>query len=157
MANSRITPETNGVRYGLFTAVGMMIYFVVASLLNLTSRIEFSFLNIIILTVGICMAIMNYKRYRQDRMPYLHGFGTGIITAMVASVAFGFFFILYAGVLNRSLMEGIRATDLFGFDLSVTIAFLAIMLQGAMGGVIISLVAMQYFKSPDHKPMTGIE
>ncbi|UYZ64170.1 DUF4199 domain-containing protein [Hymenobacter weizhouensis] len=157
MAASRITPETNGVRYGLYTGVGMMAYFVLASLLGIYARIEFSFLNLVILTVGICLAIANYKRYRQDRMPYLHGFGTGIITASVASVVFGFFFIVYAGVLNRAIMEGIRGTDLFGFDLSVTIAFLAIMLQGAMGGVIISLIAMQYFKSADHKPMTGVE
>ncbi|QJX48561.1 hypothetical protein HMJ29_17205 [Hymenobacter taeanensis] len=157
MADARLTPETNGIRYGLFTAVGMVIYFIVASLFNLTARIEFSFFNAVILTVGVCMAVANFKRYRQDRMPYLQGFGTGIITAMIASVAFGFFFIIYAGVLNKHIMDGIRAKDLFGFDLSVTIAFLAILLQGAMAGVIISLVAMQYYKSPDHKPITGIE
>lgn len=157
MATSRITPETNGIRYGLFTAGGMILYFLIASLVGLSERIELSFLNGIILVVGICLAIVNYKRFRQDRMPYLHGFGTGIITAIVASVVFAFFFILYAGVLNRHIMEGIRAEDLFGFDLSVTIAFLAIILQGAMSGVIISLVAMQYYKSPDHKPITGIE
>ncbi|WP_460611909.1 MULTISPECIES: DUF4199 domain-containing protein [Hymenobacter] len=157
MAASRITPETNGIRYGLFTAVGMIVYFIVASLFGLAERIEFSFLNAVILAVGVCMAIVNYKRYRNDRMPYLHGFGTGIITAIVASVVFAFFFILYAGVINRHIMDGIRAADLFGFDLSVTIAFLAIILQGAMSGVIISLIAMQYYKSPDHKPMTGVE
>lgn len=89
MADLRLTPETNGVRYGLFTAVGMILYFLVASLFKLTDRIEFSFLNGVILTVGICMAIANYKRYRQDRMPYLHGFGTGIITAMIASLVLG--------------------------------------------------------------------
>ncbi|GAB3223786.1 hypothetical protein GCM10027346_03200 [Hymenobacter seoulensis] len=135
----------------------MIVYFIVASLFGLAERIEFSFLNAVILAVGVCMAIVNYKRYRNDRMPYLHGFGTGIITAIVASVVFAFFFILYAGVINRHIMDGIRAADLFGFDLSVTIAFLAIILQGAMSGVIISLIAMQYYKSPDHKPMTGVE
>jgi hypothetical protein len=54
-------------------------------------------------------------------------------------------------------MEQTRVQDLFGFDLSVTIAFLAIVLQGAMAGMIVSLIAMQYFKSTDHKPMQGIE
>ncbi|RSK45242.1 DUF4199 domain-containing protein [Hymenobacter rigui] len=157
MATTHLTPETNGVRYGLFTAGGMMLYFLLASLFGLAERIELSFLNGVIMVIGICMAIVHYKRYRHGRMPYLHGFGTGIITAGVASIAFGFFFILYAGVLNRHIMDGIRAQDLFGFDLSVTIAFLAIILQGAMAGVIISLIAMQYYKSPDHKPMTGLE
>lgn len=157
MPVASITPETNGVRYGLFTAVGMIIYFIIASLFGLAEQIELSFLNGLILAVGICLAIVQYKRSRNGRMPYLHGFGTGIITATVASVAFSLFFIVYAGVINRHIMDGIRAQDLFGFDLSVTIAFLAIILQGAMSGMIISLIAMQYYKSPDHKPMTGLE
>ncbi|SDX55626.1 DUF4199 domain-containing protein [Hymenobacter psychrophilus] len=157
MVDSSITPETNGVRYGLYTSLGMMVYFVAASFINLADRIEFSFLNGVILAVGVCFAIARYKRSGNGRIVYLAGFGTGIITALVASVAFGLFFILYAGVINRSIMDGLQAQDLFGYDLSVTIAFLAIVLQGAMLGMIISLIAMQYYKSPDHKPMTGLE
>ncbi|SNR30605.1 MULTISPECIES: DUF4199 domain-containing protein [Hymenobacter] len=157
MTNARITPETNGVRYGLFAAAGMIVYFLIASLTGLTDRIEFSFLNGVILAVGICFAIANFKRYCQDRMPYLQGFGTGIITAIVASVVFGIFFVVYAGLLNPKIMQNIRTWDRLGFDLSITVAVLAILLQGAMAGVIISLVAMQYYKSPDHKPITGIE
>ena len=156
MSDQRITPETNGVRYGLFTAVGMMAYFIVASLLGLTDRIEFSFLNFAIMAVGVCLAITHYKRVKQDRIVYLQGFGTGIMTAAVSSLVFGFFFIGFT-LLRPNVMDQIHARDLFGFDMSVTIAFLAILLQGAMAGVIISLVAMQYFKSPEHKPIEGIE
>jgi NhaP-type Na+/H+ or K+/H+ antiporter len=89
-------------------------------------------------------------------MPYLQGFGTGIITAMVASVTLGLFYIVLSGVMPQS-MDLTRARDLFGFDLSVVIAFLAIILLGTMSGVITSLVAMQAFKSPDHKPLTSVE
>ena len=156
MNDARITPEKNGVRYGLPTAVGMAAYFLLASLLHLTDHVEFSFLNGIILAVGICMAIAHYRQVRHDRMPYLHGFGTGIVTALVAAVAFGLFFVVYT-VINPAIMDQLRARDLFGFDLSVTIAFLAIMLQVVMSGVIISLIAMQYYKSPDHKPLEGVE
>lgn len=156
MIDAHITPENNGVRYGLYTAAGMLVYFLFASLLGLASHIELSYLNALILAIGITMAIARYRRARAGRMAYLEGFGTGIIAAIVGSVAFGFFFIIYA-VINPSLMDQLRANDLFGFDLSVTIAFLAIILQGAMSGVVISLIAMQYFKSPDHKPLEGVE
>ncbi|GAB3825943.1 DUF4199 domain-containing protein [Hymenobacter jeollabukensis] len=152
MADQHISPERNGVRYGLFTAVGMAIYFIVASLLGVADNIMYSYGNIVILGIGACAAISHYKRVRHDRMPYLQGFGTGIITTAVASVAFALFFVLYT-VISPSLMEQLRASDLFGFELSVTIAFLAILLQGVMSGVIISLIAMQYFKSPDHNPL----
>lgn len=157
MATPVVTPETNGVRYGLYTAVGMIIYFVVASLFDLTAKIEYSFFNIAILAVGVCVAIARYKRDCNGRMAYLAGFGTGILTALVASAVFSLFFVLYAGVIKPSIMDGLQAQDLFGFDLSVTIAFLAIILQGAMFGMMVSLIAMQYFKTADHKPMTGVE
>ncbi|RYU74173.1 DUF4199 domain-containing protein [Hymenobacter persicinus] len=156
MRDASITPEKNGVRYGLPTAAGMAAYFLLASLLHLTDRVEFSFLNGVILAIGVSMAIAHYKQVCHNRMPYLQGFGTGIVTALVASVVFGLFFIVYT-VINPAIMDQLRARDLFGFDLSVTIAFLAIVLQGVMSGVIISLIAMQYYKSPDHKPMEGVE
>ncbi|SHJ50842.1 Protein of unknown function [Hymenobacter daecheongensis DSM 21074] len=156
MTDASITPEKNGVRYGLPTAAGMAAYFLLASLMHLTDRVEFSFLNGAILAVGISMAIAHYRRVKNNRMAYLQGFGTGIVTALVASVVFALFFVVYT-VINPAIMDQLRARDLFGFDLSVTIAFLAIMLQGVMSGMIISLIAMQYFKSPDHKPLQGIE
>ncbi|GAB2942164.1 hypothetical protein GCM10027048_03330 [Hymenobacter coalescens] len=156
MADHMLSPERNGIRYGLFTAAAMAAYFLVASLLGVAHKIEYSYLNFVILAIGVCIAIAHYKAVRHDRMPYLHGFGTGIITAGVASVVFGLFFVVYS-VVSPGLMERMRAEDLFGFDLSVTVAFLALLLQGVMSGVIISLIAMQYFKSPDHKPMQHVE
>ncbi|OON69981.1 DUF4199 domain-containing protein [Hymenobacter sp. CRA2] len=156
MADQLLSPERNGVRYGLYTAGCMAAYFLLAVLFGVAHKIEYSYANSAILAVGVCLAIAHYKRARHDRMPYLHGYGTGIIAAAVASLVFGLFFIIVT-VVSPGLMERMRAEDLFGFDLSVTIAFLAILLQGVMSGVIISLVAMQYFKSPDHKPMQQLE
>ncbi|RTQ46040.1 DUF4199 domain-containing protein [Hymenobacter gummosus] len=150
--HQHISPERNGLRYGLFTAIGMAAYFLIANLLGLAANVMYSYGNVIILAIGACAAIAHFKRTRHDRMAYLQGFGTGIITAAVASLIFAVFFVIYS-VINPNLMEKLRAADLFGFDLSVTIAFLAILLQGVMSGVIISLIAMQYFKSPDHNPL----
>ncbi|MGY2134787.1 DUF4199 domain-containing protein [Hymenobacter sp. HD11105] len=155
MGAVRITAENNGFRIGVLTGVAMIAYFLIANLLGFI-RIEYSFLNAGILAIGSCLAIARLKRQKGDKLPYLQGFGTGIVTALVASVTFGLFFIAYSAV-NRDFMEQTRVQDLFGFDLSVTIAFLAIVLQGAMAGMIVSLIAMQYFKSTDHKPMQGIE
>jgi hypothetical protein len=155
MGAVRLTAENNGFRIGVLTGVAMIAYFLIANLLGFI-RIEYSFLNAGILAIGSCWAIARLKRQKGDKLPYLQGFGTGIVTALVASITFGLFFIAYSAI-NHEFMEQTRVQDLFGFDLSVTIAFLAIVLQGAMAGMIVSLIAMQYFKSPDHKPMQGIE
>ncbi|MBC6990038.1 MULTISPECIES: DUF4199 domain-containing protein [Hymenobacter] len=157
MADARITAENNGFRYGLLTAAVLIVYTLIAVLADFFRNMSAGALDLVILAVGVILAIMNLKRAKDDRLPYLQGFGTGIITAMVASIALGFFFIILSVIKPDILQQLTRARDLFGSDLSVVIAFLAIILMGSMGGMIISLVAMQYFKSPDHKPMEGVE
>ncbi len=156
MADATLTPENNGFRMGLYTAAVLIIYTLIAALLGFFSRIEAGSLDVLILVVCVVMAIARYKRAKGNRMPYLQGFGTGIITALVASIALGLFFIVLSAVMPKA-MDLTRARDLFGFDLSVVIAFLAIILLGTMSGMVTSLIAMQAFKSPDHKPMTSLE
>ncbi|MBW3126988.1 MULTISPECIES: DUF4199 domain-containing protein [Hymenobacter] len=156
MSDTRLTSEKNGLRYGIYTTGAMIIYFLVASLFDLTDRIEFSFLNGIIMSIGVTLAIRHFKYAKDDHMAYLQGLGTGIITGAVAGVLFGLFFVIYATI-NPALMDQISARDLFGYDLSVVIAFLAIVLQSFMGASIVALIAMQYYKSPDHKPIEEVE
>jgi uncharacterized protein YebE (UPF0316 family) len=156
MNDARITPETNGVRYGLITAAVLIVYMMIAVFAGFFDNLAAGGLNLAILAIGIALAIANYKRVKHDRMPYLGGFGTGIITAMVASIGLGFFFIVVSAI-KPDLLDLSHARDLFGYDLSSLMAFLAIILMGSLGGMIISLVAMQYYKSPDHKAVEGIE
>lgn len=151
-----VTPESNGFRIGLYTAAALIVYTMLAAVFGFFRYIEAGALDLVILTAGVVIAINRYKHETGDRMPYLHGFGTGIITALVASVTLGLFFILLSAVMPHSI-DLTRARDLFGYDLSVVIAFLAIVLLGTMWGMITSLVAMQAYKSPDHKPMTSLE
>lgn len=156
MADATLTPENNGFRMGLYTAAALCGYTLLAALLGFFSRIEAGALDVVLLVGGVTLAIARYKRAKGNRMPYLQGFGTGIVTAIVASVALGLFFIVLSAVLPKS-MDLTRARDLFGFDLSVVIAFLAIVLLGSMSGVITSLVAMQAFKNADHPDMKSLE
>jgi uncharacterized protein YebE (UPF0316 family) len=156
MGDARLTPEQNGFRYGLLTAAAMIVYTLIAVFAGFFDRLEAGGLNLVIISIGISMAIANFKRAKDNRIAYLQGLGTGAITAMVASIVLGFFFIIMSAI-KPDLLDLSHARDLFGYDLSALMAFLAIILMGTLGGVIISLVAMQYFKSPDHKPIEGIE
>ena len=105
------------------------------------------------------LAIKRLKKARGNRLSYFQGFSTGIITALVASVLLAVFFWLLGGISRGVMdsMERIQARDLFGADLGILIGGLGIILMGTMSGVITSLVAMQYFKSPDHKSVTSLD
>ena len=155
-ARASLTAERNGVRFGLYTAAVLCLYTLLAALLGFFSRVEAGSLDVVILILGSVLAIRNFRQVRGDQMPYLGGYGTGIITALVASVVLALFFIILTVVMPKSL-DLTQVENLFGFDLSVVIAFLAIILMGTMSGVITSLIAMQYFKVSATDPLKAIE
>ena len=156
MADTQLTSESNGVRMGVLTAVVLIAYTGIAALAGFLGKIEAGTLDIFILIAGIVLAIKRFKRVRGNRLSYFQGFSTGIITALTASVLLGVFFWLLGGI-SKSAVEQITARDLFGADLSILIGGLGIILFGTMTGVITSLVAMQYYKSPDHQPITSLD
>lgn len=147
-----LTPERNGFRYGLLTAVVLCVYTLIAVLAGFFQDITAGALDVVILITGSVLAIRHFRQVRGDHMPYLGGYGTGIVTALVASVILGLFFLLMQAVFPNKL-DLTQVENLFGFDLSTIIAFLAIVLMGTMSGVITSLVAMQYFKVQVSDPL----
>ncbi|MDB5236690.1 MAG: hypothetical protein JWR44_3683 [Hymenobacter sp.] len=159
MADTQLTSENNGMRMGIFTALVLIVYTGIAALAGFLDKIEAGTLDLVILGVGVVMAIKRLKRTKGNRLSYMQGFSTGIITALVASVLLAAFVWLLGG-LSQGVMgsvQRIQARDLFGNDLGVLIGGLGIILLGTMTGVIISLVAMQYFKSPDHQPIASLD
>lgn len=144
----RLTSEGNGVRMGALTAIVLIAYTVIAAFAGFLGKIEAGALDIAILVVGVVLAIRRLKAAKGNRLGYLQGFGTGIITALTASILLGASFWLLGSLSERAVAE-IQARDLFGTDLGVLIGGLGIILLGTMTGVITSLVAMQYFKTPD--------
>lgn len=147
-ARPRLTSESNGLRMGAFTAVFLIAYTVVAAFAGFLGKIEAGVVDVFIIMAGVTLAIRRLKRIKGNHLGYLQGFGTGIITALTASVLLGASFWLLGSLSQRAVAE-IQARDLFGTDLGVLIGGLGIILLGTMTGVITSLVAMQYYKTPD--------
>ncbi len=149
---SNITPERNGFQIGLITAAVLCVYTLAAALLGFFSHVEAGSLDVLILITGCTLAIRRFRQLKGDKMSYLGGYGTGILTTMIASAILGLFFIVLSAAMPKAL-DLTQVENLFGFDLSVVIAFLAIILMGSMTGVITSLVAMQYFKVQVSDPL----
>jgi hypothetical protein len=150
MTDQHPTSENNGLRMGIYTALALMAYTGVAAMAGFLGSLEAGALDIVLLAGGVVMSIRRLKRACGDRMTYFGGFSTGIITALVASGMLGAFFWLLGGI-SQAAIRQIEARDLFGSDLGVLISGLGIILLGTMTGVITSLIAMQYFKSNEHR------
>ena len=159
MVNNQITSENNGVRMGVLTAAVLIAYTGIAALTGFLDKIEAGALDLVILAVGVVLGIKRLKAARGNRLVYMQGFSTGIITALVASALLAGFVWLLGGISQGVMgsVERIQARDLFGNELGVLISGLGIVLLGTMTGVVTSLVAMQYFKNPDHQPVASLD
>lgn len=154
MAANQLTSESNGIRVGVITAAVLVAYTGIAALAGFLDKIEAGTLDVVILAGGVVLAIRRLKQARGNKLSYFQGFSTGIVTALIASVLLGIFFWVLGGI-STAAVEQIKSRDLFGSDLGVLIGGLGIILLGTMTGVITSLIAMQYFKSPDHLPLSS--
>ncbi|MBO2011046.1 hypothetical protein [Hymenobacter negativus] len=146
LAALRATAEGNGVKYGIYTAAVLIVYLVIAAIAGFLGSIEASALNGLIVVAGVVLSIRHLSIIKGRDFGYLQGYGTGIITALVASALLGAGFWLLGGISQQAIAQ-IRTRDLFGSDLGVLISGLGIILMGTMTGVITSLIAMQYYRS----------
>ncbi len=152
MATALPIPRNNSFSMGLLTGGVLIAYTTLAAVLGFFRHIEAGSIDLVILVAGATLAIARRSKEYNGQLPYFEGFSTGIVTALVASVVLALGFVVLTVIFPHS-MDLTQARDLFGFDLSVTLAFLAIVLMGVMTGVITSLTAMQYFKKDAPDPM----
>lgn len=146
--------EKIGIKYGLFTAAALIVYFVLMHLLRLTHIIELRFLNGIIMAIGVTVAIRACKRSTGGNITYFKGLGAGILTAIVATLLFAVFMVLYINISGTELLETLSAEGYFGQRIDTTpgiVIFTVLMLEGIISGVMVSFIAMQYFKRNDRK------
>ena len=142
------------MKYGLLTAAALMAYFLLMKLIGLTHVVELRFLNGIIMAVGVVLAIRAFKNVSKNEFGYFKGIGTGMITAVVGTVLFAAFIIIYAKMGGGELIEMLSAERYFGERVESTpgiVIFSVLFLEGIISGFMISFIAMQYFKRRDHK------
>ncbi len=146
--------EKIGLKYGLLTAAGLIAYFIIMSLLGLVRIVELRFLNGIIMAIGVTMAIRAYKRASEGNIGYFSGLGVGALTSIVSTTLFAAIILLYIKIGGGSLVETLSNDRYIGERIQSTpglVVFSVLMIEGVISGVMVSFIAMQYFKQKDHK------
>ncbi|MFD2999277.1 DUF4199 domain-containing protein [Pontibacter toksunensis] len=146
--------EKIGLKYGLLTAAGLILYFFLMKLLGLIHITELRFLNGVIMAIGVVMAIRSYKIVSAGEIGYFKGLGTGVITAVVGTVLFASFMVAYVTIAGAEMIEMLTSERYFGERVESTpgvVIFSVLMLEGLISGFLISFIAMQYFKRDDFK------
>jgi hypothetical protein len=148
MKTSAPSIEKIGFKVGFITFLSLVAYFMIMKFFGLSHILELRFFNFVILTFGICYGIYKYKRELQESDFYMKGWGQGMFISVVSIVLFALFMSLYLSYFDEPLMQHIRDTTTLGFTVASGFhVFFAIFMEGMASAVVITLAAMQYFKS----------
>ena len=137
--------EKSVVRYGVLTAVGLILFFFFMKLIGLVEVYELRVLNAVFLFTGVYLSIRAYKD-RASHPGYLGGLGVGLLTSAIALLIFSTFVIIYLAGINPEFMEALKQDEYFGQYLNPYIAGVAIFLEGTISGLLVSFILMQYYK-----------
>lgn len=148
MKTSAPSIEKIGFKVGFITFLSLVAYFMLMKFFGLSHILELRFFNFVILTVGICYAIYRLKHKLHESDFYLKGWGEGMIVSIVSIFLFALFMSIYLSYFDVTLMQHIREVTTLGFNATSGMhVFFAILMEGMAAAVVITLAAMQYFKS----------
>jgi hypothetical protein len=132
--------------YGVFTAIGLIAYFLLLSFFGLHKQPMYSALNVAITGLGIYLAIKKYRGQKQAKFIYQKGFTIGLGTGFIATVIFTAFFAVYASELNPKFSN--ELVTMWETDWFVNIGMLVftVALMGFATTFVMALAIMQRYK-----------
>lgn len=144
-----------GFKYGLFTAAGLIVYFLLMNVFGLETNLVLRFFNFFIIIFGSYLVLR--KLYKSDNpLPtYVEGLGISLLHCVTAVVAFVLFLAGYIYAVNPSFIQILEESHIWGNNLAIHEAAFAILIEGIASGAAISFAWMQYFKRYIEVPTTA--
>ncbi len=136
--------------YGLRTAAGLIIYFVIMNLLGLGHYVELRLLNFFILIAGIYFGLKKFKESHGQHINYFRALVTGVATGAIASLVFGAFMFIYMK-LDADMMKSIIDNDPTGMGryLNEYMAAFIVALEGFFSGLLVTFVLINYMTTDE--------
>ena len=140
--------------YGLKTAVGLILYFVLMQLLGLSHHVELRLLNLLVLMAGIYFALKKFKNAHEDHMNYFRGLITGVATGAIASVIFAIFLFIYMKI-DSTLLASIQENEPMGHYLNEYMSAFIVALEGVFSGMLVTFVLINYIDTDEVNDPAG--
>lgn len=136
---------TNYIKYGLFTALALILYFLSMKLFGLEKNFYLRFLNFLIIIIGTYALIK--QELKSSDATYFSTLVKGISMTVITVFGFLIFLAIYIKAFDPSFIEVMEESQIWGNQLSVVQASVAIFIEGMASGVVITFVWLQYFKN----------
>ncbi|MDT0643109.1 DUF4199 domain-containing protein [Zunongwangia sp. F363] len=134
------------LKYGIFTAIALIAYFLILSLFGLNVFPAYSLFNAVITAAGMYLAIKKYRDKKGDKFKYQKGFATGMYTGFVATILFTVFFAVYAADINPEFFHELVGMWESEYETPLGLVIFGVALMGASTTVALTLTYMQLFK-----------
>lgn len=131
-------------KYGLFIAMGLVIFFFIMRVFGLLHVVELRVLNVFVMVWGILTAIQSLRKYQPEHFTYFKGMGTGVLTGIIGSVVFGLFVFVYVSFIDPDLMLSIIKNEPMGRFLNPYIVSVIIAVEGIASALLVSFIIMNY-------------
>ncbi|HRI79520.1 MAG TPA: DUF4199 domain-containing protein [Cyclobacteriaceae bacterium] len=140
--------------YGLKTAGGLIVYFLLMQMIDKHHHVELRLLNLLIQAGGIYFALKKFKNTHEDHMNYFRGLITGVATGAVASLIFAVFLFLYMKI-DGSLLASIQENEPMGHYLNEYISAFIVALEGVFSSMLVTFVLINYISTDEVNDPAG--
>ncbi|WP_205501603.1 hypothetical protein [Rufibacter psychrotolerans] len=137
-----------GVRYGILSAVAMIVYFLVINLLDLQDSELVRFGSNIFILIAVVLAINTLKKSyeaMQRLPPYLPGLAIGFLVGLLGSGLYAAFILFHAIFLNPGYAGVLQNQDYFGIRLPLMMVLGSVVILGTAVGAMTGYILMMAF------------
>ncbi|WP_418512450.1 DUF4199 family protein [Corallibacter sp.] len=135
------------VKYGVFTAVMLIAYFLILKLCDLHNNPWFRLFNGLIVAYGVYAAIKYYKVTSGTTFNYTNGFKAGLLAGFFATFLFTLFMAIYLFHLDVDFKNNLLKDWFQDYNQGGGILIFIILIEGLSSSAILALAFMQLFKN----------
>ena len=134
--------------YGLRIAGGLIAYFLLMKVINLSDHVELRLLNLLILVAGVFFALKKYKETHGKHLNYFLALATGVATSAIGSIGFALFLFIWMKV-DANMLQHIIDTEPMGHYLNAYMASFIVALEGVFSGLLVTFVLINYIQTDE--------
>ncbi|WP_037317622.1 DUF4199 domain-containing protein [Salegentibacter sp. Hel_I_6] len=134
------------IKYGFAIGAGLIVYFLILSVLNVHIYPLFSLFNGVIMAVGMWLALKAYRSSKGAKFKYQKGFMACLLTGFNATIIFSLFFALYASEINPDFLSNLINMWRTDYGTNIGIVLFVVSVMGFATSLVLTLAYMQLFK-----------
>ena len=143
------------IKYGLYTTVSLIAYFLILKLFNLHENPWLRLANGVFMCLGIFFSIKTCKVIAGDGFSYINGAKTGLITGFIATVIFTLFMAIYMFHLDVAFTEKLLGDWFADYEIGANLLLFSVFMEGLASTLVLSLAFMQLFKKSNNIPQNS--